>query len=462
VSALPSLDEIKRYSATVCEQIRWKKAHSGIAQEIEDHLCDQRDYYLAEGVEEETATQKAILQMGDAVHVGTLLDKTHKPKPQWLLILLTFSLMLVGTGVRYFIDVSEASLVKFSMVPFIIAMAIFLAAYFLDFTALGKYPKICYFLVLLLSMAGITVGPEVNGRAWFFFAGFGMNLSYLALIFPLIYSLFIYAMRSKGTRGILLCGAAYIPYAFILLLVPSTTGFVLYTFSSLILLLTAMRKGWFGGGKRQGLLMVLVPSAVSVISVIFLFLLQPYRFERLKILLDPASDPRGYQTVMIRELMSGAVFAGRGIIPQQYGGDVLSLSWFDTDLVLTALTHKYGWIVFIGIAFLFIAFSALGFKYVSRQRSVLGLMVSLPILLVFVTQVILYMATNLGYGLLTALSLPLVSYGKAALFLNAGLIGVMLSVFRTGEVIRDGCQPNVKDSSFISYEDGKLIINLKG
>lgn len=459
---LPSLDEIKRYSTTVCEQIRWKKAHPGIAKEIDDHLCDQRDSYLAEGDEEETATQKAILQMGDAVHVGTLLDKTHKPKPQWMLILLTVSLMLVGAGARYFIDGSEASLENFSAVPFIIALAIFLTAYFLDFTALAKYPKICYFLVLILSMAGLTLASKVNGRAWFFFARFGFSLSYLSLIFPLVYSLFIYAMRSKGTRGILLCGIAYMPYAIILLLVPSTTGFVLYTFSASVLLLAAMRKGWFGGGKRRGMLLVLVPAAISVFSLISLFLLQPYRFERLRILLDPASDPRGYQTVMIRELMSGAVVAGRGIIPQQYGSDVLSLSWFDTDLVLTALTHKYGWIVFMGIAFLFIIFSALGFRYVSRQRSVLGFMVSLSILLIFVTQVILYMATNLGYGLLTALSLPLVSYGKTALFLNAGLIGIMLSVFRTGEVIRDGYQPNVKAGSFISYEDGKLIINLKG
>lgn len=462
VLVLPSSDEIKRYSTTVCEQVRWKKAHPDIAKEIEDHLCDQRDYYLSEGEEEETATKKAILQMGDAVSVGLALDKTHKPKPQWVLILLAVTLMLVGTGARYFIDSSEATFKNFSIVPHIIAIAIFFIAYFLDFTALAKYPKACYFLILLLSMVGLTLGPEVNGRAWFAFAGFAISLSYLALIFPLTYSLLIYSMRNKGTKGLLLCLIGYVPYGIILLLVPSITGFVFYTFSALILLFVAKRKGWFGVNKRQGLLMILIPTALWAISMMSMLLRQPYRLQRLRILLDPSSDPRGYLTVMIRQLMSGAVFIGRGTIPQQYENLALSIPGIDSDQMLTILIHKYGWIVFIGIALLFIVFSILGFKYVSKQRSVLGLLVSLSILLIFVMQTVSYMASNLGYGLLTQLSLPLVSYGKAVLFLNAGLIGIMLSVFRTGDVIRDGCQSYVKDGSFISYEDGKLIINLKG
>ncbi len=459
---MPSLDEFKKYSTTVCDQIRWKKAHAGIAHEIEDHLCDQRDYYMSQGEEEEAATQKAILQMGDAVHVGIELDKTYKPRPQWILLLLTAALMLVGAGIKYFIHGGGPFLENFSLIPFVIAMVIFLASYFLDFTVLAKYPKACYFMILFLSLTMFFLSSEVNGRAWFIFAHTGFSLVYLTLIFPLAYSLFLYAMRGKGAQGMLLCLAAYLPYAGILLAVPSVSGFVLYTFSTLILLFAAIRRGWFGIGMKQKLLFLLGPVALSVVSIGIIFLQYPYRFERFRIMLDPVSDPRGYQMTMIRDLMSGALFAGRGSLPRQYGNDVLSISWFDTDLVLTALTHRYGWIAFIGITLVFIVFSLLCFKYVSGQRSMLGLMVSLSVLLVFVTQAVSYMAANLGYGLLTAVSLPLVSYGKGALFLNSALIGIMLSVFRTGDIARDSFRPNVKAGSLISYEDGKLIIHLKG
>ncbi|MBE5967689.1 MAG: FtsW/RodA/SpoVE family cell cycle protein [Lachnospiraceae bacterium] len=460
VSALQSSNEIKKYSAAVCEQIRWKKAHAGIAKEIEDHLYDQRDYYLTEGEEEEAATQKAILQMGDPIHVGIELDKTHKPKPQWLLILLTIILILVGTGVSYVLDGSEASVKNFSVFPCIIAMVIFFAAYFLDFTALAKYPKAFYFSILFLSVAALPVSSNINGRSFFFFAGFSFSLSYFALLFPLAYAMFLYAMRNKGPRGILLCGIGSVPYGIILLLIPSITGFVLYALTALTLLFTAIRKGWFGGSKRQGYLMFLVPVALFVIITMTIFAFQPYRILRLKVLFNPSSDPRGYQIAMIRDLMSGAVLIGKGTVPNQYGGSLPGI--FHTDYVLTILTHNYGWIVFIGIALLFAAFSVFGFYHVCRQRSVLGLMVSLPILMIFVMQSVLYIASNLGYGLLSTLSLPLVSYGKTALFLNAGLIGIMLSVFRTGDIIQDGFQPYTKRGSFFSYADGKLIINLKG
>lgn len=457
------LEEIKKYSNTVCEQIRWKKVRPDIAKEMENHLNDQRDYYLSQGDEEDTATQKAIQEMGDAVSIGLAMDKTYRPRPQWLLILLTVTLMLVGTGVRYIVNSSEYSLNKnFSMIPTVLALIIFIAAYFLDFTALAKYPKSCYFLLLIISLIGLTFGPQVNGRAWFSFGPFSVSLAYLALLFPLTYALFIYAMRNKGVWGILLCGAGYLPYAVILLLVPSTSGFVIYTFTSLILLLTATIKGWFGGNWKRGLLLILIPFGISVISMVAIFLIQPpYRNDRLQVLLDPDSTPKGYQIIMIREIMSGAVFTGQGTVSQNYG-EMLSGSWFGSDMVLTMLTHQYGWIVFLGIALLFAAFLALGFYYISRQRSVLGMLVALSILMILVFQTVFYMLLNLGYGLFfSTLSLPLISYGNAALLLDAGLIGIMLSVFRTGESLRDRTWLQRKERSLISYEEGNLIIHLR-
>lgn len=43
-------DAFHRYAEKVCEQIRWKKAHSAVAQEIEDHLTDQKNAYLAQEI----------------------------------------------------------------------------------------------------------------------------------------------------------------------------------------------------------------------------------------------------------------------------------------------------------------------------------------------------------------------------------------------------------------------------
>ncbi len=62
--------QITEYCNKVCEQIRWKKAKTYAFSELEQHLMDQRDRYRSDGQEELSATQQAILQMGDPVIVG--------------------------------------------------------------------------------------------------------------------------------------------------------------------------------------------------------------------------------------------------------------------------------------------------------------------------------------------------------------------------------------------------------
>ena len=96
-------EKIQEYSKSVCDQIRWKKAHSVISEEIENHLVDQRDAYIADGLDEINATNNAIVQMGDPITIGTQLDRTHRPKPQWGMILLTAAILFIGLFIRMFI-----------------------------------------------------------------------------------------------------------------------------------------------------------------------------------------------------------------------------------------------------------------------------------------------------------------------------------------------------------------------
>ena len=93
VLVMGPFDKIKDYGVTVCNQIRWKRAHPLIEEEIENHIIDQRDAYISDGDDETTATNKAIIQMGDPVEVGIQLDRTHRPKPQKTMIFLTMLLL---------------------------------------------------------------------------------------------------------------------------------------------------------------------------------------------------------------------------------------------------------------------------------------------------------------------------------------------------------------------------------
>ena len=450
-------EKIKEYSKTVCEQIRWKRAHEVVSEEIENHLIDQRDAYILHGEDEKSATQKAILQMGDAVSIGMGLDKTHKPKPQWTMITLTALLMLIGMLSSYLMS-------RFSLIPYAISVTVFVVCYFLDFTILGKYAKHLYFIVLATSVSylGFVVTPptlvssQINNRA--------ISLTYLSLIFPITYSIFIYALRHKGFMGVILCGLGYIPFAAVLLLIPSFTGFVLFTISTLVILFLSITKGWFGIDKKRGLLLLLIPTLIAISFTVLYTVRNPYSLSRLSIAINPSSDPfdRGYISILVRDFLANSKFVGEGAIPASFGDNITMLPVSGTNFVLAALTHKFGWVTFIGIIGVVTAFSVYGLYYSAKQKSVLGNLVSLPIVITFIYQAFTYIMNNLGFGLLSSLSLPLVSYGKTALVINSVLIGFMLSVFRTGEIFKDSTKSYTRGNPVFSYEDGKLIINVKG
>jgi hypothetical protein len=74
-------------------------------------------------------------------------------------------------------------------------------------------------------------------------------------------------------------------------------------------------------------------------------------------------------------------------------------------------------------------------------------------------QVIVYVCFNLGFQLIATISLPLISYGGSSTIINMSLIGLMLSVFRTGDLVTDKSITSNKYKLF-EYMGGKIIIKL--
>ena len=89
------------YIKEVTDQIRCKKARPFIAEERSQHIEDQAEDYLAEGMSPADAEAAAVREMGDPIKVGTDLDRIHRPKPDWKLIIIIALLTLAGLVLQY-------------------------------------------------------------------------------------------------------------------------------------------------------------------------------------------------------------------------------------------------------------------------------------------------------------------------------------------------------------------------
>lgn len=468
--AVQRFDEIKEYTTSVCNQIRWKKAHPIISREIENHLLDQRDAYLADGDDEITSIEKAIEQMGDPVTVGAQLDRTHRPHAQWDMILLTIFLLMMGLILNYFVNRALANTLEVNyfmqaVLATMLGSICMVVAYFIDFTIIGKYPKIIFSLPILFLITVYPFAGIVGGTGYWMLPIFGgINTAFILLLSPTAYAGVIYSMRNRGYVGILGCGIIYgIALVVLLKVTNNFSATFVCTILCLILLTVSICEGYFKIERRKGLCMVYIPTALALVFDSFM-MPNAYIAGRLDSLRNPSlgAEGWGYTMTITRDMISGARFFGQGTLPSNYAGEIASwLPSISTDYLITYLIHRAGWISFLIIVAVLVAFVIRGFRLCLKQKSALGKLVSMSVMLTLTAQGVIYIAANLGFQLFSLFSLPLISYsGIGGMAINLGLIGIMLSVFRTGYLVRDRKMGTTDaNKKMFEFADGKLTID---
>lgn len=138
-------NKVKDYLQDVCSHIRWKRAHEIVHKELEAHIEDQQEAFIASGIDEAAASAMAVEEMGDAAVVGSLLDRSYRPKPAWNVIAITAALMVIGYFSRLYIISQNRTYYTVQPVQSLLwlaaAVAVMIIAYFLDFTLLVKYRR---------------------------------------------------------------------------------------------------------------------------------------------------------------------------------------------------------------------------------------------------------------------------------------------------------------------------------
>ncbi len=448
---------IYRYIESVCNQIRWKKVHPIISKELENHIIDQKDAFINQGLTEDIALDKAIEEMGDPIEVGKELDLTHRPKLELSIIIFTSIALLVGITLRFIMTsgTSMRWMIQGSILHAIIGFAFMIGFYLLDYRYIGRYPRLI-FLASTTSILGIYLlssDPMVQYGQYIY-------LSYILLLFPTAFTGIIYSMRYRGYTGIILSGLAAIIPALLVLNKTPIGNILFYLLTCTILLIISITKGFFNLARIKGLLLICIPTSIIAISiVIFSISNHPYYLSRIQNLINPALDPLGdgYMANLTRDIISNAKFIGEGL-----GSSTgATLGQIHTDFLLTYIIHKFGWLFFLIIVALLGVFIVRIFVLCIKQKSILGSLVSTSIMITFTLQIIRYIVFNLGFQLISPLTLPFLSYGGTATVINMILMGILLSVFKWGDLIKDNLLESSSKKNIIEYEDGKIIINLK-
>jgi len=292
------------------------------------------------------------------------------------------------------------------------------------------------------------------------------HVYYYALLSIPIFAGIAYSFRNKGYMGIIACGLFYVGTAFICLIAPRTTAFILLSVSCTIILTIAIAKGYFGIRKEIGFALVYIPAIITfIVPILYLFMQSPQLRNRITVMLNPELDPTGsgYQHLLVKKIIEASKPFGEAVLGGEFANSPVNLvlpGW-NTGFSLTYIVASLGYVAALVIVGIILTLIVRMFISVARQKNSFGYLLSSSACIAITIQFILYVIANFGViTVFSSISLPFISYGGKDFIVNMILAGLVLSVYRRSDIVNDKMQRITHTRRLFSFEDGKLIIDL--
>ncbi len=206
--------------------------------------------------------------------------------------------------------------------------------------------------------------------------------------------------------------------AFILFQQPDTKSFILILAASIAMFLIS--------GVPWKYVLGLIVGAVILLSVLLLF--KPYLVGRVETFLDPSRDPQGSSYQLKQSLI--AIGSG-GITGRGFGQSIQKFSYLPEpqgDSIFAVIGEEFGFIGTSILVLLFTAFALRGLKIAQGAPDQFSRLLVTGIVILFVAQAFLNIASLVGLFPLTGVPLVFISHGGTALLITLFAMGIVLNI----------------------------------
>lgn len=435
----------EEYLNKLISQIRYKKTHEPIREEIEAHIEDQTEAYEMDGLSYEEALEAAVAEMGDPVLVGGELDHIHRPSTPYKLLLLCsavgFLFLLLRIFMKYYLSdlaFSAELNVRSEIIHWILGVLVMVAICRLEYSFIGKK---CKHIIMTLSMMIVTcflLGYRnmVNGiHMWFeLIPGIRFSTIQCLLLYIPLYAAVLYTYRGAECKEILSRAVlwAFFPI-FFTYNIPSIYEMVILAVSFMLIVTVAVCKDWYEVSKGRIIAIIWgVPVlSCSAITIFIMCFTNGYKAERLQTFLLHNAGRNNFIYETIDQVLTHAKLWGRApeSVLETLGNNLSVWNYF--LLYLIAYFGIIAAILMIGILVGFII--RLGYLSIT-QKNQMGMLIGTGCSIVFLIQILFYVMENVGFTLFGHNYCPFLTYGGSGTTISYALCGIMLSIMRYEKV----------------------------
>lgn len=418
-------NKVNEYINNVCKLIKNKKVHNEIKEELLDHINDIIEDYLEIGMSLSVATDKALMQMGDAKVIGHDLNKAHKSNSDWLLLIITTFLIFFGFLTTAFLQLNNfndsyyINYISKLLVFLVISIVLSLFILKLDYRNLKKYSLILYIISISLILLTLTFSPSINGaRNWLVIGSVSINtlaITPILLIISLagIFDNYNWTNKLSLFKGLIL---VFIPVILFMSLSSLSTV--------LIYLIAAFTIMHISGFKLKYL--IFISGTLCSILLLFIFNAE-YRIRRFFIFLNPTQDidNTGWIYNQLNTLRNSAGLLGTGsTINSSFLPDA------NMEFALTSIIYCFGWIIGIMVITLVLSF-IIRIAFISNNtKNTYGKLLVSGLCSLFAIQFILNILFNFSLSPILGINMPFISYGGSQLVINVLSISIINNVYK--------------------------------
>lgn len=454
--------QINEFLNSVCEQIKYKPIRNTIAEELKDHIEDKKEELIEMGQNEEEAEKNAVEQMGDAEIIGKELNKVHRPRLDWKLLIILVVLLIFGFVISYIITENEhTEMMQYMkegvseyittnyMIKYVcfvgLGFAVGVIIYFCDYERIKNKPLILYIIATVVIILAFLFGISVNGINFLRIGNYSIRSNTIAI--PLYILAFIVFLENineenkltklfkekniKINSNVLKLVVLSLISLLMLSLIPSSSSVIVLAITYLILATKKVVSE--SENKRKQLLMLWgIPIIVGTVVVLFEVLANPYVLDKFISVYNPEEykEKEGWRALNRKEIIESAQKFGEA---ENMSDAIYLFDGFGNNEIISILTH-FGWIPTVTLIIAVLAFSIKLVINSFKIKEKYGSLIILGIGCMFILQSIFNVLMNFNLLFDASFNLPFVTYGCGELVVNMMCLALIFAVYRKKDV----------------------------
>lgn len=423
---------MEEYIKLLLEQIRCKKAHPYIREEIQGHMEEQIMDNLALGMSQEKAEQAAVKDMGSPIEAGIALDKIHKPQIAWDVIAIMALISITGIIIHYILNrqlgenaIGSSKFIFHTILGFVFMLII----YRVDYSTIARFSKIIGMALIGLGIYSLFNGGIIlHGMTYYVHIGTYIPLFSLLMLYVPLYGGIIYKYHGLGYGALLKSILWMLVPVMIAFRLPSLPLAMILLVSMSVVLTVALAHDWFKVAKKKVIAALWIcelgfPIGGLTLGYVFK-LLADYQRARIQAFFSNSGDAN-YVTSLLRSLLSDCQFIGNS------GRELVgTLPEYNNSFILSYMLSTYGLLIGILICCVFTALIITIFAISFNQKNQLGMCMGCGCGMIILLNVVINIGENLGIFPLTQTFLPFFSTGGSNIVVCYILMGIILSIYR--------------------------------